>query len=361
MNLVVETDNLVDGQPQRPKSLQKEASDNFDNMLLPTSRIMRAAREKIMRKRRNDPVSVITVNCTHVCAGVRSTLGFSVTASASCEGSKPSLVWPPRSVPQSCRLRGNRTQHLHRLQVASVASGLSQSVPLVSSMPISVDPSVSSTVFGLLYKQTYFSPCCAWQKQSIFFTCPLLSSMAPMSLTPNRVSISALQSHVPPLRASSSGCSSLRNPRPELHQDLSSLVTRRATSCASSSKKLNVCLLGIVFGGKQRIPASCLEEAPWDALTNIKFKTLGDIEACEPPVHTRSTNLEEYGWKHPNTEHHSEQQQMNIRKKHYSKSQNPGLVTLSEVSRVFKHVSQCCVDLICSVVVLIVHVWAVVG
>ena len=47
MNLVVETDNLVDGQRQRPKSLQKEASDSFDNMLLPTSRIMPAAREKI--------------------------------------------------------------------------------------------------------------------------------------------------------------------------------------------------------------------------------------------------------------------------------------------------------------------------
>ena len=40
------------------------------------------------------------------------------------EGSKPSLLWPPRSVPQSCRMRGNRTQHLHRLQVASVASGI---------------------------------------------------------------------------------------------------------------------------------------------------------------------------------------------------------------------------------------------
>ena len=46
MNLVVETDNLVDGQRQRPKSLQKEASDSFDDMFSPTSRIMRAAREK---------------------------------------------------------------------------------------------------------------------------------------------------------------------------------------------------------------------------------------------------------------------------------------------------------------------------
>ena len=46
MNLAVETDNPVDGQRQRPKSLQKEAFDSFDYMLLPTSRIMRAAREK---------------------------------------------------------------------------------------------------------------------------------------------------------------------------------------------------------------------------------------------------------------------------------------------------------------------------
>ena len=84
MNLVVETDNLVEGQPQRPKSLQREASDSLDSMLLPTSRIMRAAREK-SRKRRNDPESFITINCADVCAGVRSTLGFSVTASASCE------------------------------------------------------------------------------------------------------------------------------------------------------------------------------------------------------------------------------------------------------------------------------------
>ena len=36
---------------------------------------------------------------------------------------------------ESCRLKGSRTQHLHRLQVASVACGLSQSVPLVSFMP----------------------------------------------------------------------------------------------------------------------------------------------------------------------------------------------------------------------------------
>ena len=75
-------------------------------------------------------------------------------------GAMPRLLWPPSSVPQSCRLNGNRTQHLHRLQVASIASGLLQSVPLLSSMPISVDPIVSSTMFGLLYKHISFSMLC---------------------------------------------------------------------------------------------------------------------------------------------------------------------------------------------------------
>ena len=83
MKLVVDTDNLVDGQPQRPKSLRREASDSFDNMFSPTSRIMRAAMRKKQRERRNDPVSFITINCADVYAGVRSTLGFSVTAKAS--------------------------------------------------------------------------------------------------------------------------------------------------------------------------------------------------------------------------------------------------------------------------------------
>ena len=41
--------------------------------------------EKKSCKCRNDPVSFITVNCADVCAVVRSTLGFSVTASDSCE------------------------------------------------------------------------------------------------------------------------------------------------------------------------------------------------------------------------------------------------------------------------------------
>ena len=90
MNLVVETDNLVDGQRQRPRSLQKEAFDSFDNMLCPHLESC-ALPEKKTRKRRNDPVSFITVNCADVCV-VRITLGFSVTASASCELEVESFV-----------------------------------------------------------------------------------------------------------------------------------------------------------------------------------------------------------------------------------------------------------------------------
>ena len=196
MNLVVETDNLVDGQPQRPKSLQREASDSFDNMFSPTSRIMRAAMEKNSANVATTPCpsSQSTVPMFALASEAR---WASLSPQVPHAGSKPSLLWPPRSVPQSCRLNGNRTQHLHRLQVASVASGLSQSVPLVSFMPMSVDPIVSSTMFGLLYKHISFSMLCV-AKQSIFFICPLLS-MALVSLTPNRVSISALQSHLPPL------------------------------------------------------------------------------------------------------------------------------------------------------------------
>ena len=205
MNLVVETDNLVDGQRQRPKSLQKEASDSIDNMLLPTSRIMRAAREKTAQTSQRLPCasSQATAPMFALASEAR---WASLSPQVPHAGSKPSLLWPPRSVPQSCRLKSNRTQHLHRLQVVSVASGRSQSVPLASSMPMSVDPIVSSTMFGLLYKHISFSMLCL-AKQSIFFICPLLS-MALVSLTPNRVSISALQSHLPPLRASSCCCSS---------------------------------------------------------------------------------------------------------------------------------------------------------
>ena len=148
MNLVVETDNLVDGQRQRPKSLQKEAFDSFDDMLLPTSRIMRAAREKIMQTSQRPRVLHHNQLCR--CLRRQKHVGL-LSPQVPRAGAKPRLLWPLSSVPQSCRLKGNRTQHLHRLQVASVASGLSQSVPLVSFMPVSVDSSVSSTIFGLFH------------------------------------------------------------------------------------------------------------------------------------------------------------------------------------------------------------------
>ena len=116
---------------------------------------------------------------------------------------------------------------------------------------------------------TYLCPTLV-EKQSMFFM-SLLSSMALVSLTPNRVSISALQSQLPPLRASSCGCSSSRNPRPVLHQDLSSMVTRRATSCASTSKTLTVCLLGIVLG-ESSVFQHRAEERAVGGTDNINFK-----------------------------------------------------------------------------------------
>ena len=161
MNLVVETDNVVDGQRQRPKSLQKEAFDSFDNMLLPTSRIMRAAREKIMQTSQRPRVLHHSQLCR--CLRRQNHVGL-LSPQVPRAGAKPRLLWPPSSVPQSCRLKGNRTQHLHRLQVASVASGLSQSVPLVSFMPVSVDPSVSSTIFGLFHMHISLSHACGKTK-----------------------------------------------------------------------------------------------------------------------------------------------------------------------------------------------------
>ena len=161
-------------------------------------------------------------------------------------------------MPQSCRLKGNRTRHLHRLQVASVASGLSQSVPLVSFMPVSVDPSVSSTIFGLLYKHIF--PCCPWQNKAC-------SSVAVVK---------------------HGACESDTEPR--LHLRLAeSLVTamsiilwllfveeswpggapRSLIVGHPSGHKLcffiqhtDCLLVGDFFGRKQRIPASCLEEVP---------------------------------------------------------------------------------------------------
>ena len=206
-------------------------------------------------------------------------------------GSKPSLLWPPRSVPQSCRLKGSRTQHLHRLQVASVASGLSQSVPLVSFMPVSVDPSVSSTIFGLLCKQTHFSMLCV-AKQSMFFMLPFSSMGACESDTEPRLHLRLAEPLVTAtsiilwllfVEKSSPGITSryLIVGHPSGHKLCFFIQCSDCLTC------LTVCLLGIVLGEKQRIPASCLEERAVGCAENM--------EACEPPVHTRLTNLETDG------------------------------------------------------------------
>ena len=140
-----------------------------------------------------------------------------------------------------------------------------------------VDPIVSSTIFGLLYKHISLSMLCV-TKQSMFFMLPL-SSMALVDTEP-RLHLRPAEPLVTAMsillwvalllqRTQRDSCLS-RNPRQVLHQDL---VTRRATSCASSSNVLTVCLLGIVLGEKQRVPASCLEEAPWDALTTSILNT----------------------------------------------------------------------------------------
>ena len=101
MNLVVETDSLVDGQRQRPKSLQKEAFDSFDNKLLPTSQIMRAAREKIMQTSQRPRVlhhGQLTVPMFALASAAR--WAFSVTASASCELETESFVASSFSAPK---------------------------------------------------------------------------------------------------------------------------------------------------------------------------------------------------------------------------------------------------------------------
>ena len=195
MNLVVETDTLVDGQRQRPKSLQKEAFDSFDNMLLPTSRIMRAAREKKHANVATTPCpsSQSTVPMFALASEAR---WASLSPQVPHASSKPSLLWPPRSVPQSCRLIGSRTQHLHRLQVPPSRVDCRNPFHWEVSC-LCLWTQVSRQQYLVSCTNKYLCPTLE-AKQSMFLICPLLS-MAPMSLTPNRVSISALQSHLPPL------------------------------------------------------------------------------------------------------------------------------------------------------------------
>ena len=257
MNLVVETDNIVDGQLQRPKSLQREASDSFDNMLLRTSRIMRAAREKTARTSQRPPCpsSQSTVPMFALASEAR---WASLSPQVPHASSKPSLVWPPRSVPQSCRLKSNRTQHLHRLQVASVASGLSQTVPRVSFMPVSVDPSVSSTDIGSLVQTNIFVHAVRGKAKHVHRvdvvkqgacesdTVPLLRlRLAEPLVTATSIILWLLFCFNEPDAIPVSP----RNPRPVLRHKISHRWSpRQATSCASSSNILTVCVLGIVLG-----------------------------------------------------------------------------------------------------------------
>ena len=249
MNLVVEEDNLVDGQRQRPKSLQKEASDSFDNMLLPTSRIMRAATEKITQTSQRPRV----LHHSQLCRRLRwrqRHVGLLCHRKCLMRARSRVFFWP-RSVPQSCRLKGNRTQHL-----ASVASGLSQSVPLVSFMPVSVDPSVSSTIFGLLYK--HICPCCAWHYSSS--SVAVVKHGACESDTEPRLhlrlaepSVTAMSIILWLLFVKSSPGSASR----------SLIVGHPSGNKLCFLIQYTDCLLvGDCFGRKQRIAASCLEESP---------------------------------------------------------------------------------------------------
>ena len=181
---------------------------------------------------------------------------------------KSSLLWPPRSVPQSCRLKGNRTQHLHRLQVASVASGLSQSVPLVSFMLVSVDPSFSSTIFGLLYKHISLSHARGKTKHVLHVA--VVKHGACESDTKPRLHLRLAEPLVTAMsiilwllfvEKSSPGIASryLIVGHPSGHK------------LCFFIQKTDCLLVGDCFGRKQRIPASCLDEATWDALKTLNF------------------------------------------------------------------------------------------
>ena len=207
--------------------------------------------------------------------------GASLSPQVHHASSMPSLLWPPRSAPQSCRFKSNRTQHL-----ASVASGLSQSVPLVSFMPVSVDPSVSSTIFGLLYK--HICPCCAWTEAKHVLHVTVVKHGACESDTEPRLhlrlaepSVTAMSIILWLLFVKSSPGSASRSlivGHPSGHK-LCLFIQR--TDCL---------LVGDCFGRKQRIPASCLEEAPWDALTTSIFKHLMKGNLRTTSSHTFNTH-----------------------------------------------------------------------
>ena len=292
MNLVVETDSLVDGQRQRRRARKKKLSTALITCFCPHLESC-ALPEKKSCKRRNNPVSFITVNCADVCV-VRSTLGFSVTASASCELEVESFVASSFSAPK-LSLEGSKTQHLHRLQVASVASGLSQSIPLVSFMLVSVDPSFSSTIFGLLYKHISLSHARGKTKH-VLHVAVVKHGACESDTEPHlhlrlacRATCYRYEHHIVVallFQRTQRDSRLSRNPRPELHQDISSLVTRRATSCGFSPKILTVCLLGIVLGESSVFQHRVWKSAPWDALKTSIFKHLVNRSLRTTSSHT---------------------------------------------------------------------------
>ena len=166
-----------------------------------------------------------------------------------------------------------------------------------------------------------------------------LSSRAIVSLTPNRVSISALQSHLLPLRASSYGCSSSRNPGLVLHQDISSLVTRRATSCASSSKCLTVCLLGIVFGRKAAYSSIVFGRGAVGCAENILKKKKHLVNGSLRTTSSHTFNKPRNRWKHRNTNITVNNNRRKSEKKTLQKNQNPRSCLCLKCLLFFKYVS----------------------
>ena len=280
---------------------------------------MRAAREKNHANVATTPVSFITVNCADVCV-VRITLGFSVTASASREGSKPSLLWPPCSVPQSCRLRGNRNS-----TPAPTASGLRREwiVAIRSIGKFHADicgPNCLVNNVWSLVQTHIICPTLCVAKQSIFFMSTVVKHGACESDT-ERASPS------PPCRAT---CLRFEHPLVvALRQEILARncikishrwSPRQATSCASSSNILTVCLLGIVFGESSAFQHRVRKSAPWDALTKSIFKHLVTWKLANHQfTHVQQTKKR---MEAPEHQHQSEQQQMNIRKTLQQKSKS---------------------------------------
>ena len=294
MILVVKTDNLVDGQRQRPKSLQKEAFDTA--LFFAFAHISNHA-----RCQRKNHANVATTPCP----SSQSTVPMFASSEARWASLSPqephaslksSLVWPPRSVPQSCRLIGSRTQHLHRLQVASVASGWMQSFPLVSFMPVSVDPSFSATIFGLLYKHTSLSHARGKTKHVLHVA--VVKHGACESDTEPRLHLRLAEPRVTAM--------SILLWLLFVEKSSPSIASRSLIDDHPSGHKLcffihcSDCLLvGDCFWRKQRIPASCLEEAPWDALTTSLKKHL--VNRSLRTTNSHSFNKPRNRWKHPNT------------------------------------------------------------